>query len=131
MRQSWTQRRVLFIGDSWRADVAGAALAGIPAWHLPMPPQPADAVAAFVENRLPALQPGGQALGFSVLGPLAVAFCKWLHDRRAARPAAGLYFLARDMYLMREVYGLLLPRGKDRVSAGFPPQSGPGVSGGG
>lgn len=105
-------RRVLFIGDSWRADVAGAALAGIPAWHLPMPPQPADAVAAFVENRLPALQPGGQALGFSVLGPLAVAFCKWLHDRRAARPAAGLYFLARDMYLMREVYGLLYPEEK-------------------
>ena len=105
-------RRVLFIGDSWRADVAGAALAGIPAWHLPMPPQPADAVAAFVENRLPALQPGGQALGFSVLGPLAVAFCKWLHDRRAARPAAGLYFLARDMYLMREVYSLLYPEEK-------------------
>ena len=105
-------RRVLFIGDSWRADVAGAALAGIPAWHLRMPPQPADAVAAFVENRLPALQPGGQALGFSVLGPLAVAFCKWLHDRRAARPAAGLYFLARDMYLMREVYGLLYPEEK-------------------
>ena len=55
---------------------------------------------------------GGQVLGFSVLGPLAVAFCKWLHDRRAARPAGGLYFLARDMYLMREVYGLLYPEEK-------------------
>ena len=78
-----------------------------------------DAAAPLLRQQL---QPGGQALGFSVLGPLAVAFCKWLHDRRAAHPAAGLYFLARDMYLMREVYG--------RVSAGFPPQSGPGVSGG-
>lgn len=48
-----TARQLLFIGDSWRADVAGAALAGITAWHLPTPPAPADNAAAFVENRLP------------------------------------------------------------------------------
>ena len=37
-----TAKQLLFIGDSWRADVAGAALAGITAWHLPTPPAPAD-----------------------------------------------------------------------------------------
>ena len=31
-----TAKQLLFIGDSWRADVAGAALAGITAWHLPI-----------------------------------------------------------------------------------------------
>ena len=101
---------LLFIGDSWRADVAGAALAGITAWHLPTPPAPADNAAAFVENRLPQQRSDGESLGFSVLGPLAAAFCQWLHARRAARPEARLYFLARDMYLMRDVYHTLYPQ---------------------
>ena len=105
-----TAKQLLFIGDSWRADVAGAALAGITAWHLPTPPAPADNAAAFVENRLPQQRSDGEALGFSVLGPLAAAFCQWLHARRAARPEARLYFLARDMYLMRDVYHTLYPQ---------------------
>ena len=41
-----TAKQLLFIGDSWRADVAGAALAGITAWHLPTPSAPADDAAA-------------------------------------------------------------------------------------
>ena len=105
-----TAKQLLFIGDSWRADVAGAALAGITAWHLPTPPAPADDAAAFVENRLPQQRSDGESLGFSVLGPLAAAFCQWLHARRAARPEARLYFLARDMYLMRDVYHTLYPQ---------------------
>ena len=105
-----TAKQLLFIGDSWRADVAGAALAGITAWHLPTPPAPADNAAAFVENRLPQQRSDGESLGFSVLGPLAAAFCQWLHAHRAARPEARLYFLARDMYLMRDVYHTLYPQ---------------------
>ena len=81
-----TAKQLLFIGDSWRADVAGAALASITAWHLPTPPAPADDAAAFVENRLPQQRSDGESLGFSVLGPLAAAFCQWLHAHRAARP---------------------------------------------
>ncbi len=55
------------------------------------------------------MQNGGEALGISVLGPLATAYCRWLHERRAAHPDAKLYFLARDMYLMRAVYAALYP----------------------
>lgn len=111
--------QVLFVGDSWRADVAGAALARLHAWHLPEPeplactPQPrnfaAGAAYAFVRNRLPALQPGGEALGFEMLGPLVVAFCRWIHAQRETHAKGRLYFLARDMYLVRQVYELLYP----------------------
>lgn len=114
--------QVLFVGDSWRADVAGAALAGVRSCHLAAPapltctPAPrgfADGAAyAFVSNRLPALQPGGEALGFEVLGPLAVAFCQWLHAQRTGHPEGRLYFLARDMYLFRQIYALLYPEEK-------------------
>ena len=104
---------VLFIGDSWRADVAGAALGGIRAWHLPMEEVPrenlaAGAVAAFTANRLSRFS-GAEAYGFSVLGPLAVAYCQWLYAQAQQHPGARLFFLARDMYLMRQVYALLYP----------------------
>ncbi len=102
-------KQVLFVGDSWRADVAGAAVAGLAAWHLPTPKPPADNMAAFIENRLLLQKTAGEALGFAVLGPLCTAFCRWLYERRAAYPAAKLYFLARDMYLMRDVYHTLYP----------------------
>lgn len=105
--------QVLFVGDSWRADVAGAALAGIRSWHLPQPPRPAapqgdilvpGAVEAFVANRAEGFASPGQALGFTVLGPLLVAFCQWLHQCRQQRGGGRLFFLARDMYLARELY---------------------------
>ncbi|MBD8953352.1 MAG: hypothetical protein EGR85_12620, partial [Subdoligranulum sp.] len=104
---------VLFIGDSWRADVVGAALGGIRAWHLPtqeLPREglPASAVAAFTANRLPRFS-GAEACGFSVLGPLTVAYCQWLYAQAQQHPGARLFFLARDMYLMRQVYALLYP----------------------
>lgn len=112
--------QVLFVGDSWRADVLGAALAGIRAWHLPAP-QPVQgtveardclsgALRAFVENRLSGVPYDGIALGFSVLGPLQIAYCRWIHAQRQIHKAGRIYFLARDMYLTRAVYSLLYPK---------------------
>lgn len=111
--------QVLFVGDSWRADVLGAALAGIRAWHLaaPQPVQGAvkvtdassGALRAFIQNRLSGMPYDGQALGFSVLGPFQLAFCRWIHQQRQVHKSARLYFLARDMYLTRMVYALLYP----------------------
>lgn len=111
--------QVLFVGDSWRADVLGAALAGIRAWHLPAPRSVQGAVEArdflsgalraFVENRLSGSRYDGRALGFSVLGPLQIAYCHWIHTQRQMHKTGRIYFLARDMYLTRAVYSLLYP----------------------
>lgn len=109
---------VLFVGDSPRADFAGAALAGIRCFLLPQPTPlpytktPADAVGgvaiATLQNCCQNLNPSA-ALGAELLGPLAVGFAAWLHGQRAAIPGAKLVFLARDMYLVRQVYQLLYP----------------------
>lgn len=117
-----SSRQVLFIGDNWRADVLGATLAGIRAWHLPAP-RPvrgsvqvrdfsSGALHAFVQNRLTEQPYDSLALGFSILGPLEVAFCRWIHDQRSKYPHSRLYFLARDMYLTRAVYAVLYPEEK-------------------
>lgn len=106
---------VLFVGDDWRADVFGAALAGIRAWHLPKSaPQIAyenqgwvgGALQALVQNRLGKAPDDAGNLGYSVLGPLEVAFCQWLHAQHQGKP---LFFLARDMFLTREIYRMLYP----------------------
>lgn len=112
-------REVLFIGDDWRADVLGAALAGIRAWHLPkeqgmqaFPPAETagdGALAAFVQNRVRGRAVDGEAVGFAVLGPLLTALCQWIHEKRKERPESRLYFLARDMYLTRQIYAVLYP----------------------
>lgn len=110
---------VLFVGDSPRADFAGAALAGIRCFLLPRPTPllytktPVDAVggaaAATLQNCCQNLSPSA-ALGAELLGPLAVGFAAWLHGQREAMPGAKLVFLARDMYLVRQVYQLLYPQ---------------------
>ena len=112
---------VLFVGDSFRADFAGAALAGIRCFLLPEPQKlpytrmPGDAaggaVIAALQNSSNAL-PADEALGAELLGPLAVGFAKWLHTQHETMPEAKLVFLARDMYLVRQVYQLLYPEEK-------------------
>lgn len=111
-------RQVLFVGDDARADFAGAALAGIRGYLLPPPErsggagketQPVSgAVDAFVRNRAGQFSEQ-QRYGFSLLGPLVTAFAVWLHGQRQAMPGARLVFLARDMYFVRQAYGVLYP----------------------
>lgn len=110
---------VLFVGDSWRADVAGAALAGIRSWHLPTESLPeADfpdsAVQAFTINHGASVPGWGEKLGFTLLGALEVAFCQWIHARRGEHPGARLFFLARDMYLTQEIYRRMYPQEETR-----------------
>lgn len=107
---------VLFVGDDWRADVFGAALAGIRAWHVPKRASLCSsseseewigvAVQAFVRNRLGRITDPAEALGYSIIGPLEVAFCQWI---RAGHQDKPLFFLARDMFLTREIYQTLYP----------------------
>lgn len=89
---------------------------------------PAGKPACWVRWRLspqtvcPGIESEAERLGFATLGPLAVAYCQWLHAWEQQHPNAKIHFLARDMYLMRQVYALLIPAGADRLLAGLPPQ---------
>lgn len=105
--------QVLFVGDDRRADLVGAALAGIPGLLLPTGRGATYAVPArdwhqgadqaFLANRLPDI-PTEQRMGFETVGPIAAAFASFLYRRRQENPAATLVFLARDMHLVRRIY---------------------------
>lgn len=105
--------QVLFVGNDRRVDIVGAALAGIrgfliqPQQPLAHYPPPSDAVQgavqAFIRNRLPK-DDDLDALGFAVIGPLLTAFAAWLYETYGKSGAHRLMFLARDMYLVRQIY---------------------------
>lgn len=111
--------QVLFVGNDLRVDVIGARLAGIRSYLIPKPqavpyyPQPQDprqgALTAFVRNRLPEGRDRWETLGFSLVGPLLTAFAVWLHDTYGRDGNRRLMFLARDMYLVRQIYDTLYP----------------------
>ncbi len=107
-------RQVLFVGNDRRADALGAALAGIrcllvpppaaPAYYVPPQTPEQGALWAFVRPRAPAGSPAWQ-VGYSLLGPLLTGFAAWLRRQQAQQPGARLVFLARDMDLVRRLYG--------------------------
>ena len=94
--------QVLFFGDDRRADQLGAALAGIRCVHtagrplLPryLPEHGSSAqktMYAWLSNRAVEITDPQERFGFSVLGPLAVSFCRVAsaEGRRSARRPAG------------------------------------------
>ena len=128
LQKTQTQaKEVLFIGDNWRADVAGSALAGIRSWHLPtqeVPREslPAGAVAAFTANRLPGIESEAERLwlchsrsaGCSLL-PMAA--CPGTAAPQCQNPLSGAGYVPDAPGLRAFV-----PAGADRLLAGLPPQ---------
>lgn len=50
-----------------------------------------------------------EQIGYCVFGPLLVSFCEWLYERREACRLDGLWFAARDGWIMKRCYDLLYP----------------------
>ena len=131
-------REVLFIGDDWRADVLGAALAGIRAWHLPKeqgtqafpPAETAEdgALVAFVQNRVRGRAVDGETVGFAVLGPLLTAFVP-VDPRKTERTAGKpVVFFGAGYVLNAPDLCCAVPRRADAVSASVPPQFVPALA---
>lgn len=50
-----------------------------------------------------------ERVGYTVLGPLIVSFCEWLHAQRSSCNLDGLWFAARDGLVAKRCYDLLYP----------------------
>lgn len=48
-------------------------------------------------------------IGYTVLGPVLVSFCEWVHKYRVKENLDGLFFAARDGWVMKRCYDLLYP----------------------
>lgn len=54
-------------------------------------------------------------LGYCILGPMVVAFCKWIHDVADKKKLDQIWFVAREGYLIKKIYLTLYPEEENRV----------------
>lgn len=71
-----------------------------------LPSRPHTSSSFFLE---PATEGLIDQIGYCVFGPLLVSFCEWLHERREVCQLDGLWFAARDGWIMKRCYDLLYP----------------------
>ena len=133
IRSEFPHARVLHVGDNAAADVDSARHAGFHAIHLPtvfsrlsaeasalplsaLDELPADLshgptelglslVGAASTRRLERhAATASEELGYSVLGPVLVAFSQWLHHAATSNGTTRLAFLSREGRLMQRAY---------------------------
>ena len=55
-------------------------------------------------------------IGYKILGPFILEFCKWIHDNSIKFNAAHLVFVAREGFLIKQVYERIYPKEKEACS---------------
>ena len=54
-------------------------------------------------------------VGYSVLGPLVMEFCRWVHEQQKISQANKVLFVAREGFLLKNIYLQMYPKEKSRV----------------
>ncbi len=105
----------IHIGDSLRGDYIGAKKNNIEAIRIATNPsrtllikQKKPEVWAEIDTILSGHLNGDESyfyrFGFEILSPFLCSFCFWLHKKAKEKNIEKLFFLARDGYLLQEVY---------------------------
>lgn len=55
-----------------------------------------------------------ERIGFAVLGPFIYSFCRWLHSKSEELNPKRLLFVAREGYLLKQIYDSLYPEDKNK-----------------
>ena len=65
-----------------------------------------DVLFPFINNQLPAYESENEVFrwGYEAFGPLLLGFCDWVHEKVKERQIDKLFFLARDMNLVIDIY---------------------------
>jgi predicted HAD superfamily hydrolase len=103
--------RILHVGDDYDSDVTQARRAGLVAVHAPRPPRVQHAElagsvhAALVRER----RAGGgddfwARIGYEQAGLVYLGFARWVRERAVEAGCERVYFLARDGWILQQVY---------------------------
>ena len=113
---------VIHFGDNEKADIKGAAKAGITAVRIKngvhthylkkkcaAEGSVSELLYHFVDNRMPFLENRAVRIGYETLGPVVLGMCQWIHAIKQKSGDAALLFCARDAYLLHKWYTALYP----------------------
>ena len=113
----YASEQVLHIGDDPVGDKAGAEKAGLQSVLIPKHTDQLAYMkvarknlepAAFINHGLcraenPITDPV-ERIGYEIVGPMTLAFCQWVHQKKKEEGYERLFFLSRDMRFPYEVY---------------------------
>lgn len=104
---------VLHIGDNEQADIRGAEKAGISALRINRHENILEytkygranyELAAFINHGLHNIDDPAERTGYEIIGPMVMSFCQWVHEKFIEEKFDRLYFLARDMHFIYDIY---------------------------
>ncbi|MCI7766572.1 MAG: HAD-IA family hydrolase [Oscillospiraceae bacterium] len=105
--------QVLHIGDNKEADIKGAEKAGINAIQINKHENILSytkysrknyELAAFINHGLHLTDDPVERIGYEIVGPIIMSFCQWTHEKFTEEKFDRLYFLARDMHFIYDIY---------------------------
>lgn len=112
-KYGFSASQVLHIGDNMEADVKGAEKAGINALHINRHENILEytkygrsdyELAAFINHGLHSIEDPAERIGYEIIGPMVMSFCRWVHDKYEQEKFDRLFFLARDMHFIYDIY---------------------------
>lgn len=113
-----TPRKILHIGDSKRADLYSPFTNGIMAYKInrvtkntSFIPFMDDSINNnvlynFINNNVYGMNQY-EKIGFELLGPICYSFCNWIHETAKQLKIKKLFFCARDMKIIQDMYNCL------------------------
>jgi len=114
-------RKIVHIGDRPRTDFLNPIKTGMGAIHVDTNlintifyekqdlTSAENTLVPFINNNLPRYSNHSEAFqwGYEAFGPLLLGYCSWLHERVKDLKLDKLFFLARDMFLVKDIYASL------------------------
>jgi HAD superfamily hydrolase (TIGR01549 family) len=124
-KENIKKENILHIGDNPRVDGEGAKIAGISYFVIPgvndtlryskknkyifylknnEEQQSILRLRSFINHGLVEIEDSYEKIGYEVLGPILVSFVQWVYERKREYGFERLFFLARDMKIVYDIY---------------------------
>ena len=117
-----SNKDLLHIGDSWKADYLSPLRKGIKAYHIKKKNNnfsyvkssvnektelSNNIILSFINNNTVLIDDEYKKIGFEIVGPLCLDFCYWLNNKVKESSIDNLLFCARDMEMIQKIFNLL------------------------
>ncbi len=119
-----SNKRIIHIGDNWRADYIGAKKQGIKTMHVKTKidiidskkyikkmkePDKYKTYINIINNNIYNQKDYYSKFGFSIIGPIVYNYCNWLKDQCKKNNINKIFFFSRDGYVLKKAFDKLYP----------------------
>ena len=113
LKYGYSADQIFHIGDNYLADGEGAKKAGITSLVIEKDKnflaytkysRKNPELSSFINHSLNMITIPSERLGYEIIGPIILSFCQWVHKMKIEQGFERLFFLARDMRFVYEVY---------------------------